>query len=210
MNLAELKESNSALLRREVDRGATRLASLPEVVNLNHTNRCNLKCPFCVTTHEKQHHRLSRDVIERVAEALFPTARKVVLTMAGEPLAADFELIADLARRFAVKLDMVTNAVLLTPERYGEIRGLLDHLNVSFDSHVPEVYERLRVGASFAKVHAHLRGIRELREREPDEVLPLSAPSSCDPIWSSSPISSVSRAGSESTASCCNTCSRPA
>lgn len=171
MDLVRLKERNSALLRQEIARGATRLESLPEVVNLNHTNICNLKCPFCVTTHEKYHSRLSRDVIERVADALFPSARKAVLTMAGEPLAADFDLIADAARRFAVKLDMVTNAVLLTPRRYGEIRGVLDHLNVSLDSNVPEIYERLRSGASFEKVHAHLRGIQELRERDPDDVL---------------------------------------
>jgi len=166
-----LKEENSRTLREDIDRRASVLRALPEIVNLNHSTLCNLKCAICPRSREKKAVRLTRAALTRVTTALFPTARKAVLTMAGEPLLADFAFLLEEARHHGVRVDVMTNGVLLTPDRYRSCRGVLDHLNVSLDSHVPEVYERLRRGARFDPVHANLLAIRDLRRAEPDDVL---------------------------------------
>ena len=167
-----LKDENSALLREDIARGAVRYRAMPEVVTLNHTDLCNLKCRMCPRSRKQGRHRLPKKVLAYVMNELFPTARKTVLTTSGgEPLMVDFDFIVEHALHYGVKIDVVTNGVLLTPERYGQARGAFDHLNVSFDCHVPEVYERIRCGSSFRRMEENLKGIRDLRALEKDDVI---------------------------------------
>ncbi|MFO0983864.1 MAG: radical SAM/SPASM domain-containing protein [Planctomycetota bacterium] len=171
-SFAALKAENSSLLREDIARGAVRYRGLPEVLTLNHTDLCNLRCVMCPRHLAQGVHRLSRRVLSYLCDELLPTAHKLVLTTSGgEPLAADFDFLLERALRYAVKLDVVTNGVLLTPELYRHARGALDHLNVSLDCHIPEVYHRIRLGADFARVESHLMAIRDARAREKDGVL---------------------------------------
>jgi MoaA/NifB/PqqE/SkfB family radical SAM enzyme len=170
--LRALKDENSRLLREDLARRSTTLRALPEVVTLNHTDLCNLRCIMCPRHLAQGKHRLSQRVLGYLAAELFPTARKLVLTTSGgEPLAADFEFLLEHALRDEVPMDVVTNGVLLAPSLYHHARPALDHLNVSLDSHLPAVYEKIRLGAKFERVLANLEGIADLRRREPDGVL---------------------------------------
>src|SRR5688572_11277757 len=169
---SDLKRENSELLRADVERGAIAYRGLPEVVTLNHSDICNLRCVMCPRHLAQGRHRLDPRVLEHVVNELFPTARKVILTTAGgEPLAVDFDFLLERALRFDVRVDVVTNGVLLARELYLRARHALDHLNVSLDSHVPEVYERIRLGARFSRVVANLEAVTEERQRHPDGVL---------------------------------------
>lgn len=166
------KLENSRLLREDIARKAVRFRALPEVVTLNHSDLCNLRCVMCPRNLAQGTHRLSRRVLSYIADELFPTARKLVLTTSGgDPLAADYDFLLDRALTYGVQMDAVTNGVLLTPEVYRRSRGALDHLNVSLDSHVPEVYERIRLGARFDQVLGNLRAIQAERASHPDDVL---------------------------------------
>ena len=149
-----------------------RFRALPEVVTLNHSDLCNLRCVMCPRNLAQGTHRLSRRVLSYIADELFPTARKLVLTTSGgDPLAADYDFLLDRATTYGVQMDAVTNGVLLTPEVYRRSRVALDHLNVSLDSHVPEVYERIRLGARFEQVLGNLRAIQAERAAHADDVL---------------------------------------
>ncbi|MFH2001714.1 MAG: radical SAM protein [Planctomycetota bacterium] len=167
----ELKQENSRLLREELSRDAFAFQALPEIVTLNHTNACNLTCEICPRSRGGPAETITESALKRVTRSLFPTALKAVLTMAGEPLLSDFDFLLSEALHFGVRLDLFTNGLLLTPERYRSVRDPLDHLNLSLDSHIPEVYEKLRRGGSFEQIYANLSGLRELRRREPDDVL---------------------------------------
>jgi radical SAM protein with 4Fe4S-binding SPASM domain len=170
--LTALKEENSRLLREDIARRSPVYRGLPEVVMLNHTDICNLRCVMCPRHDAPGTQRLARHALERVAESLFPTARKVGLAAAqAEPLATDFEFLVEAARRHEVYLDVVSNGTLLTLERYRAAREVLDLLDISIDCLVPEVYERIRVGARLAQVLANLQSVREERARVPDDVL---------------------------------------
>lgn len=167
-----LKDENSALLREDIARRATVFRALPEILSFNHTEICNLRCIMCPRHVAQGKHRLSRRAVDHVATELFPTAKKAILTAAaGEPLSADFDLLLERALQFGVRLDVVTNGTLLRPGLYRRARHALDHLNVSVDCHIPEIYEKIRLGARFEVVADHLRAIREIRTRQPDDVL---------------------------------------
>lgn len=167
-----MKAENSRLLREDIAARRSYYRGLPEVVTLNHTDICNLRCIMCQRSLGQGKHRLERQALDHVVNELFPTALKAVLTTAGgDPLAVDFDFLLERALRFDVRLDVVTNGLLLSPDTYRNARGALDHLNVSLDTHRPDVYERIRAGSSFARVWSNLERIAQMREREPDGVL---------------------------------------
>jgi radical SAM protein with 4Fe4S-binding SPASM domain len=166
------KLENSRLLREDVAAGATSFRGLPEVIALHTTEICNLACVMCPRSLGQGKLKLSRERLAALFDDLFPTARKVALSgAAGEPLLSDFDLVLDHARAHDVRIDVVTNGTELTPDLYREAAPLFDHVNVSIDSSLPEVYERVRVHGSFERLDRNLRAIAELRRARPDGVL---------------------------------------
>lgn len=166
------KEENSRLLREDLAERRTAFRGLPEVIALHTTEKCNLRCTMCPRSLGQGKLQLPRARLAAVLDELFPTAKKVALSAAaGEPLLADFDLVLERALAHGVRVDVVTNGSELTPDLYRTAAPAFDHVNVSVDCHVPEVYERVRVGGRFAKLDANLRGIAEQRARAPDGVL---------------------------------------
>ena len=170
--LATLKHENSLRLRAEIARGEVVLTGLPEIVTLNSTDICNLRCVMCPRNRAQGTYRLDDAVVRHVSAELFPTALKANLTTAGgEPLGTGFDVILEHARRYEVMIDVVTNGMLLSRETFLEMRPALDHLNISVDCSVPEVYERLRLGGSFERLVGNLRAMAEVRADGEDDIL---------------------------------------
>jgi radical SAM protein with 4Fe4S-binding SPASM domain len=169
---SSLKAENVRLLLEDAREGRVHFRGRPDVLMLNHIDICNLRCIMCPRHDTVGRTRLSRDILRRIVEDLFPTARKVGLAAAqAEPLIADFDYLVEQATHYGVYLDVVTNATLLSIDRYRSSRTALDHLDISLDCHVPEVYERIRLGASHQKVWDNLEAIRGERLLHPDDVL---------------------------------------
>lgn len=166
------KLENCRLLREDVGRRSPVFRGRPDVVMFNHSEVCNLACVMCTRSVVRGEKRVARKALERVADRLFPTARKIGLPAAeAEPLANDFEFLIDRALRYGTQADVVTNGTLLTLDRYRFARDAIDLLDVSIDCHVPEVYRRIRVGGEYETVERNLRAICEERKRCPDDVL---------------------------------------
>jgi radical SAM protein with 4Fe4S-binding SPASM domain len=170
--LAELKARNGKLLREDVAAGRTHLRGLPEIVAFHTTERCNLRCTMCERSISQGELQLSRDRLAVICDDLFPTARKVALSGAkGEPLLADFDLVAQKALEQDVRIDVVTNGTELDADLYASVAPVLDHVNVSVDAAEPAIYERIRRGARWERLVANLRGIAAHRRRHRDDVL---------------------------------------
>lgn len=170
--LAELKQRNSELLREGIARGHTRLEGLPEIVALHTTERCNLRCTMCARSLGQGKLQLARHRLAAICDDLFPSARKVALSAAmGEPLLADFDLIAAKAKSTGVRIDLITNGTELDAATYADVAPVFDHVNVSVDAADAATYERIRQGAHFDRLLGNLQGIREHRRRHPDDVL---------------------------------------
>lgn len=166
MDLQDLKEENSRLLREDWREKREVFRSLPEIVCLNHSNACNLRCVTCWHHTGVPIHSIDLHEVERLCHQLFPTALKVVLTAAGEPLINDFDEITDLARHYEIRIDMYTSCFNMSEERFRRSRDLFDVLHVSMDCPRKEDYERVRIRSSYERVVENLRMIQRVLDEE--------------------------------------------
>lgn len=167
----QLKANNLALLRDDLAAGRTAFSGLPPIVALHTSEYCNLACVMCERGIRPGRFKLPRLALEKVAAELFPTAQKILAGgNLGEPMFGDFDLTVELARRYGTKIDLVTNGSLLSGRRFSEIRDVLNRLNISVDCHVPEIYEKIRVGGNYDVLSRHLREIAAIRRDSPDDV----------------------------------------
>ncbi|MBL8899931.1 MAG: radical SAM protein [Planctomycetes bacterium] len=166
------KLANKIALDRDLELHRERFAGRPEIVVFQTTEYCNLRCVMCPRSVQQGTRRLSASEIERIASQLFPFARLAILAgHEGEPLLHDFDVVVRAARRFGVKLDVVTNATQLTLPRYLAWRDVLTRINVSLDSPVPHIYAALRVGSELRLLEHQLAQIRDWRRKRPDDVI---------------------------------------
>jgi len=139
------------------------------------SNTCNLQCVMCngewsSAIRSKREHLppLARAYPERFFDELtpfIPHLRKASFT-GGEPfLGQDPLRIMDLLvehGRPDLVLSVVTNATMLSPRIERILRTLTPWVSVSFDGGTAEVYERIRVGASFDRVLANVDRLAEI------------------------------------------------
>jgi radical SAM protein with 4Fe4S-binding SPASM domain len=130
--------------------------SVPTMLQLEPTNKCNLKCGMC----HRNFMPLSRigeldfDHFRKIVDPLFPCLERVWLQGLGEPfLCKDiFKIIRYLKGR-NVFVNTVTNATLLNEDVCRKIISSgLDEISISIDGVTAETYERIRVGADFEDV----------------------------------------------------------
>lgn len=140
----------------------------PQVVFIEVTNHCNLRCQTCPRTYLtlEPPRSLSFEQFTRIARA-FPVMRRAVLHGIGEPL-----LNRDLPRMIAyLKARGVTvlfnsNGTLLSSERSEAlVRSGLDEFRCSIDGASPETYARIRGAPLLPKVVAGLAALASARER---------------------------------------------
>lgn len=159
--------------RRWVEDSATLTTGpFPIHLDIESTDVCNLRCPFCATTtktwgpDEPGYMKLAlfrRIIDEGAAEGLC----SIKLSFRGEPtLHPQLPEMVGYAKRNGI-LDVYfnTNAALLTePLVHQLIDAGLDRISVSFESITKEAYETYRVGAKYEKVIENVRRLREIRD----------------------------------------------
>ena len=121
----------------------------PRMVFLDLTNRCNMNCPICIANIPGMGFEFHPPLLyfERVLKGLGEMNPKpTVQLFGGEPTVRDdmFE-IAEIARRYGLKVRVVTNGLQLPDEEY--CKKLCDakaSALVGFDGRDPAIYARLR------------------------------------------------------------------
>lgn len=164
---------NKALNDRELAEERVVLASKPQRLVFEATNRCNLRCAMCGQSHRDFVGRdLSLEVFGRT-KPFWATAHDASLFGWGEPLmnrhlGTFFDHLAPLGPRIFV----LTNAMLLKDEMIDRfVRGGLAFLNFSVDGARAATYNRIRRGADFDTVIANIAKVvakrRELGVQAP-------------------------------------------
>lgn len=143
---------------------------LPWFANVETTRYCNLKCTMCVqfndgTTVTGPH--MGPDVFATVVRELFPHISVCQPTVSGEPLMwKDFDLLLDAAEKFDVKLEVVTNGMLMTDAWTKRLSSTLSSMTISFDGATKGTFERIREGGDYERV---LGAVRDLVAAIPDD-----------------------------------------
>jgi radical SAM protein with 4Fe4S-binding SPASM domain len=141
----------------------------PLHLDIEPTNTCNLRCPFCATTYNRYTQGFMKEEIWKkiLDECGRNNLYSLKFTYRGEPL-----LHPDLSKmvRYAKTVGVMdvyfnTNAVKLNESVIRElINAGLDRISISFEGYSKEVYEKYRVGASFDHVVKNIEILRDIKK----------------------------------------------
>ena len=167
----QVERENAILMMQDIFERRPVWESRPSHIELATNNVCNLRCVMCSPETRPTKHSLSEGETRRICEQVFPSASLLTPSAGSEPLLGDFELITELADRYEVELNVITNGTLLTPERYELMRRRLGRLQISFDACEEETYEKIRIGAKFQKVVNNIRDVAKLTAADNIELM---------------------------------------
>ena len=152
----QMLRDNRAHLDQDLVEGQLRFASKPRVTELQLSNFCNMSCTMCYDGNNPPMKKMSARVVEVLEQDVLPTASVLSPFVGSEPLIITWDLARELAERHELTLDLITNAQYLTEERFREVEPLVNSVTFSIDSHLPDVYERIRLRAKTKAVFENL------------------------------------------------------
>jgi len=132
---------------------------LPEVVEVETSRTCNLKCATCPRNkHPVGPLYLTPSIFNKILDGI-PTVKKIYLIGGGEPLLNPYlSEILETARKRSIKVGINTNGMLVTSELIKEWKVLdLWRVFVSLDSFNQELLDKLRPGASVEKIQTAVK-----------------------------------------------------
>jgi MoaA/NifB/PqqE/SkfB family radical SAM enzyme len=142
--------------------------TLPRVVFIEVTNRCNLSCQTCVRTYFTREplQTLSFDEFVTIADQ-FPDVRRVALHGIGEPLLnRDLPRMIRYLKERDVEVLFNSNGTLLTPKwQEALVRSGLDEFRCSIDGARPETYAYIRGADLLHKIVKGLAGLIATQSR---------------------------------------------
>ncbi len=174
LNTARQRCGSDAATLRSIRSGRIRqfLDIRPINVELDITNRCNLRCVMCLHSHPSYYRRARQDlpleVFREIAESVFHATRGLSLSYGAESLLhPEFERFLRISTGYGIpKVYLNTNGLLLTESLVeAMVDAGLHQLAVSVDAATPETYARIRVGGDFATLLNNVGMIRCVRER---------------------------------------------
>lgn len=143
------------------------------------TNRCNLKCRFCVNKDIPPALKGDMDfnLYKKIINEATGSVYDINLFHRGEPLLHPKLIpIISYAKNRGIKTRIHTNATLLNPELSRKIiLSGLDLISFSFDGYTKKTYEKNRIGASYEKslnnIIDFLRIKKELKSKKPFTII---------------------------------------
>lgn len=145
-------------------------------VKLDMVGRCQLRCIMCHFAHpefQESKTTMGRELLEKVANDLFPRAHDVVLSSSAEPLLApDLPRALELCAQHGVpNFHFSTNGVGLTPEILNTVIDVkMPLLTVSLDGGTKESFERIRTPMKWEKMMAKLDLIQQIKRERASEL----------------------------------------
>lgn len=142
---------------------------IPITVELDPTNLCNLKCPYCnfriLRRENKQ--SLDKNTMKMVIKELGKLGvRGITFTGGGDPLCNPDTLYAvKLAKKSGMNVGFITNGVLQTPEISEIILQNCIWYRLSLDADCQETYERMHKVNAFHKVISNLETIIQIKKK---------------------------------------------
>ncbi|MEZ5989102.1 MAG: radical SAM protein [Planctomycetota bacterium] len=119
--------------------------SRPYMVDLQLSNFCNMSCTMCYDGVNPPLKKMPEALVEKAAEQILPKASVIVPFSGSEPLILTWDLTRKLAIEYGIELDIVTNLQYLDEQRFEELEPHVSMISFSIDSHIPEVYEAIRL-----------------------------------------------------------------
>ncbi|MEQ8767650.1 MAG: radical SAM protein [Planctomycetota bacterium] len=157
-----IEKAQRALLDEDLGTQRLEFRSRPYMADVQFTNYCNMSCIMCYDGENPPLKRMSEPVLEKLAREIAPSLSIINPFGGSEPLAITWDETQRIARENGILLDIVTNAQLLDERRFEELVGITQTLFFSIDSHLPSIYERIRLRSNPKKVFKNLERAAQL------------------------------------------------
>lgn len=159
-----IKYSNDTLIE---------LPQTPVMLNIEPTNKCNLKCVMCPRDHmTRPLGTMSiKDYTKVMIQAKEAGVSEITLNGYGEPFITEevYEMVT-LAKQYGFNIKINTNGHYLTEERINKLLKDPPHiLSISLDGATKEVYEKVRINGNFDKVQNAISLFLKLRKEQNKE-----------------------------------------
>lgn len=160
--LFDKKIQNIIINEYEILNRAVVLKSKPRFLHIVVTNRCNLKCIMCVQ--DKRIFELSEKNYNEILE-LMQYAEQISWQGGEVFLYKNFMNLFEEAIKYQCHQSIITNGLLLSPKFMELSVQNKVCLAFSIDAVEKELYESIRVGASFEKLIENLNFIKTIRKK---------------------------------------------
>lgn len=159
LNILDYLAENSIIREQSDD---TEYKDIDIRIDLDITNRCNLRCKHCCVSADIHSEDLSTDFMIDIVNKIGSLNPKVVVISGGEPLVRrDFKVIIDeLKKNYHGYLALMTNAVLMTEDLADYISRNFDTVSISLDGVDEETCSAIRGKGVFDKT---IKGIKMLQ-----------------------------------------------
>ncbi|MBA7707214.1 PqqA peptide cyclase [subsurface metagenome] len=149
------------------------VGEFPIHLDIESTNACNLRCPFCGVTLKNwgpyRRGYMDLALFQRIIdEGVENGLCSVKFSLRGEPMLHPKlgEMVRYAKERGILDVYFNTNATLLNEDKINQlIDAGLDRISISFEGITREVYESYRVGASYEEVLSNIKNLRLIREK---------------------------------------------
>jgi sulfatase maturation enzyme AslB (radical SAM superfamily) len=136
-----------ALLEHALLEGHTILESGPYEAHVGFSNVCNMSCIMCWDGANPPPRKMSPELVTRLSTEVAPALSVITPYNGSEPLIVSWEETRRMCEEHSIELNLTSNLQFLDAERFAELRDITETLFVSIDSHIPEVFARIRPGA---------------------------------------------------------------
>src|SRR3954451_662324 len=154
-----IAKRNRALLDAELLSKSLVFESRPYEAHIQFSNFCNMSCIMCWDGDNPPVKKMSPLVLERIRTQIAPHLAVVTPHDGSEPTAVTWEETVALAKDYSVQLEFVTNGQLFDEKKFLEVKDHLEMVVISIDSHLPELFEKIRPGAKATTVYENFEKI---------------------------------------------------
>jgi len=140
-------------------------------VTMDITNKCPLRCVMCRKTYSESpedQRDMDWGLFQKIVQEVFPHARSVMLSSAGEPLMTrNFLEAIQLTRKADVnEVSFLTSGMHLDAHRAEKVVEMgVDRVEFSLDGASAEVYNGIRVGSDFDKVIRNIEALGTVKKK---------------------------------------------
>lgn len=149
---------------------AIEVQSFPPIMHVELTNVCNLKCPICPRTKmTRKQGFISLELIDKIISEAKNKAEFVTLNSWGESiLHPEIDIISQKFKNAGFKIQLSTNATLLTPERQEKLlKSGIDFLLLSIDATSEQTYNKVRTGGDYNKTMSNIKSfLRKVKSQK--------------------------------------------
>jgi len=147
--------------------------TFPKIILVATSSPCNARCPHCPCTVKPN--------IRKTEKMFFPfkgwmklvnecKGKKTAIRLSGygEPLLhPQFMEMIDYGKKHDISMSLITNGSLFNKRKIDDLMDYeIDSIEISVDSHDPDIYSKIRVGLDFHKVKENIEYLVESRNRK--------------------------------------------